>query len=463
MGTRALRLASLAVLPLLLVAGLLPATAQRPGTAQPFEIKLINGLGAGEPQIAVDPTHHSVAISFLLGNPPNGVSKCGVATSADRGKTWRVRFKNPADPAPKTVGSCSDPIAATGAHGAMYVGAEWTEPGTALGLDTYVSRSTDGGETWGPAVYATGFRDTVKNVLAAPNYGIDDRPWLVADSRTGTVYANMADFAPRLGHWIVASHDRGRTFGPPRALASHAAPEYWGGDYIPSAAFGVLAVSYVATGVDPDCLCRQVFETSRDDGVTWTRHAAPIPAQWTAADPSHPGRFAIMSGGEDISDWQSFNADNLLVSVTSDYGKTWSPPVRIGEDPPNPRWMPWLAYGPTGVLGLSYRTKYGTSSCLTPYDCTNTSYAEWAAISADGGFHFGPPVRISHAVSAAQIDNGTGFAAGDDFGTIALDDKYLYVAWGDMRKSPNSPASGAERSLYFGRIALPAGPKSRRH
>ena len=433
------------------VACLASATAAPAGPARPFELKLIDGLGAGEPQIAVDPVHHTVVVAFLLSDPATGMSKCGIATSSDRGTSWRVRYKSPADPVRGSNVSCSDPVAATGAGGVVYVGALFQSDS----LDTFLSRSTDGGKTWGPSVYATGNRDSVKNVLAAPNTGLDDRPWLTADSRTGAVYASLADFVPRLRRWIVASHDQGRSFGPPRPIASNAAPELPAGDYIPSAANGILAVSYVAQAADPSCLCRQVFETSRDDGVTWARHAAPIPAQWTAADPSHPGRFAIMSGGEDITDWQSFDANNLQVSVTPDYGRTWSRPVRIGQDPPNPRWMPWIGYSPTGVLGIAYRTKYGTRSCLTPHDCTNTSYDQWAAISPDGGFHFGSPIRISHAPSAAQIDTGTGFAAGDDYGHVALDEKYLYAAWGDMRKAPDSSASGAQRSVYFGRVPIP--------
>jgi hypothetical protein len=370
-----------------------------------------------------------------------------------------VRFKSPADPVRGSIVSCSDPVAATGKNGALYVGALFQSDS----LDTFLSGTTDGGRTWGKSVYATGNRDTVDNIMVAPNTGLDDRPWVTADNRTGAVYASLADFVPRLRRWIVASRDQGRTFGPPRAIAPNSAPEFPAGDYIPSAANGVLAVSYVTLSPDPDCLCRNVFETSTDDGESWTRHAAPIPAQWTAADPAHPGRFAIMSGGQDITDWQSFNPNELLVSVTRDYGRTWSRPAHIGQSPPNPRWMPWIAYSPTGVLGVSYRTKYGTRSCVTPHDCTNTTYDQWAAISRDGGFHFYPPVRISRALSAAQIDSGTGFAAGDDFGTVALDEKYLYVAWGDMRKNPGSSASGAQRSLYFGRVPLPVATATRRH
>ena len=246
------------------------------------------------------------------------------------------------------------------------------------------------------------------NELAAPNSPNEDRPWLTADLQTGAVYANLGDLAPRLRHWITASHDQGRTFGAPRAVASNAAREWPASDFVPSAASGVLAVAHVSDAVDPACVCRDVFETSTDDGVTWSRHAAPIPAQWVAADPAHPGRFAVMSGGEEVTDWQSFNPNELLVSVTTDAGTTWSPPAHVGEAPSNVRWMPWIGYAPNGVLGVTYRTKHGTSSCYVPEECSNTFYAEWAAVSADGGFHFAAPVRLSHAVSAAQIPDGSG-------------------------------------------------------
>lgn len=161
-----------------------------------------------------------------------------------------------------------------------------------------------------------------------------------------------------------------------------------------------------------------------------------------------------MSDGSDITDYQSFDPNNLLVSVTRNYGATWSAPVRIGQDPPNPRWTPWLAYSPTGALGVSCRSKYGAGACLVPEQCPEASYDELAAISPDRSIHLGQPVRISHARSAAQIDSGTGLAAGDDYGHVALDEKYLSAAWGDMRRCTSSTVSGAQRSVYLGRVPI---------
>jgi hypothetical protein len=430
------------------VAGLLPAAAVRPDT-RPFEINVTHGMGAGEPEIAIDPVRHTVVISFMYQNTPHGQpnpdgsrdSGCGVAVSRDRGKTWRVRTTHPTDPGP-TAGDpyhqCSDPTAASGARGTLYVGAGWWDSplGIVDSYNTYVSASTDGGLTWSPTVFATGTMGMPQHLVEAPATPTVDRQWLAADPQTGTVYASVADF-PRIRRWIVASHDGGRTFGPPHAIAPATGLERPVSDYIHSAAHGVLAVSYLTAVEDPRCDCPAIFQTSRDDGATWTSHPAPIPAQWTAADPSRPGRFAIMSGGIGTAN-AGTTPNELLVSVTSDYGRTWSRVVHIGQPPSNERLDPWISYSPRGVLGVAYKTVY------------EAGYDQWAAISADGGFTFGRPIRISHAVSQPQPSEG-----GDDYGSVALDEKYLYVAWGDMRKTSNSSASGTERTLFFGRVALP--------
>jgi hypothetical protein len=269
----------------------------------PLELNVTHGLGAGEPQIAVDTVHHTVAISFMYQNTSHGErnpdgsgdSGCGLAVSADRGRTWRVRTTHPTDPGP-TAGDpyhqCSDPTAATGTPGALYVGAGWwdTPAGIVDSYNTYVSRSVDGGRTWSRTVFATGSMNMPEQMAEAPATPTVDRQWLAADAQTGTVYASVADF-PRVRRWIVASHDGGRTFGPPHAIAPSTGFERPISDYIHSAAHGVLAVSYLTSVEVPGCACPAIFETSWDDGATWTRRLAPIPAQWTAADPSRPGRL----------------------------------------------------------------------------------------------------------------------------------------------------------------------------
>ena len=396
-----------------------------------LEVDVADGVGAGEPELAVDTVHHVVVIAYSSGGG------CKIAVSTDYGSTWRIS-PHPADPGPipgDPFHNCSDPAAATGVGGRIYVGAGWwDEPAGAVDdYNMYVSGSSDGGQTWSPSAFATGDNAAAQNLALGRNSGHTDRLFLTADASTGTVYGTAVDF-PRTQRWIVASHDGGRSFGPPHAIDSAQYPEAGvPNDYIPSAANGVIAVAYDAEGAGCPC---DIFETSRDDGVTWTRHFSPIPAEWTAADPAHPGHFAIMTGFGVTA--RTKWPDSVVVSSTSDYGKTWTKPVFIGQNPQNMRYQPWIAFSPTGVLGVGYKTVYG--------NVAGGSYDYWAAISYDGGRTFGAPIRMSHAMSPSEGPSNNG---SDDFSGITLDDKYLYAAWADARSK-----NGGGRSLYFARIPL---------
>ena len=418
------------------VAALLTLVIARAGgadTATPLsvEVDVADGVGAGEPELAVDTTHHAVVIAY------SASEACKIAVSTDYGNSWRIA-PHPADPGP-TPGvpfhNCSDPAAATGGSGKMYVGAGWWDQpvGAVDDYNMYVSGSSDGGLTWSRPGFATGDDAAAQNLALGRNSGHTDRLFLTADASTGTVYGTAVDF-PRTQRWIVASHDGGRSFGAPHAIDSVQYPEAGvPNDYIPSAANGVIAVAYDAEGAGCPC---NIFETSGDGWVTWTRHYSPIQAEWTAADPAHPGHFAVMTGFGITA--RTRWPDSVVVASTSDYGRTWTKPAFIGQNPQNMRYQPWIAFSPTGVLGVGYKTVYGNVS--------GGSYDYWAAISYDGGRTFGAPIRLSHAISPSE---GPGNNGGDDFSGIALDDRYLYAAWADERST-----SGGGRSLYFARVPL---------
>lgn len=416
-----------------------PAAAVAP---TPTETKVTDGNGGGEPEIGVDSIHHTMVLAYTTTN-----SVCGLNVSGDGGKTWQP-LPFPADPGP-TPGipyhNCSDPVVSVGPDGTIYVGGGWWDQ-PAGGVDyynIYVSHSSDGGRTWSPAAFATGDQDAVDILALGRNSGHSDRAFITVDNKTGTVYVSAVDFA-RGQRWIVASHDKATTFGKPHAIDSADYPEAAGepfGDYVPAAANGSLAVTYVAslasTGIPCPC---NIFETSTDDGLHWTRNIAPIAANWSAADPALPGHFAILSG--EALTASTSTPDYLQVTSTFDYGKTWSKPQLVGQTPPNPRYQPWINFSPKGALGVGYKTVYG--------DTVNTdSYDYWSAISCDGGLTFSAPLRVSHDVSGAEP------LGGDDFSFVALDNNNLYAGWGDMRTSPTNPAPSA-RSIYFGTVPIKA-------
>jgi hypothetical protein len=228
--------------------------------------------------------------------------------------------------------------------------------------------------------------------------------------------------------YVSSSADGGRTWSVFHPMDSPDYPAGGTGGFSggPVASGGVLATAYVA-GQAPGGACQAcvVFETSRDGGSGWTRHRLPAGASvasilttdattlfepYTAADPSRPGRYAVMI----------FDAaqTQLLVYVTDDSGASWSGPARLAEPGGDKRYDPWIAYGPTGALGVLWRTGYADGT-----------YAAWAAVSPGGGTGFAPPVRLSSQPSPGPVN----MLAGDDASSVTLDGGYLHAAWGDRR------------------------------
>src|SRR5438067_4342443 len=102
---------------------LVAAPASAAGGAAPAETNVTNGLGAGEPETALDSVHHTMVTVFTTTN-----SFCGIARSIDGGQSWQVSTTFPADPGPTpgiSYHNCSDPVAASGPDGTLYVGGGW--------------------------------------------------------------------------------------------------------------------------------------------------------------------------------------------------------------------------------------------------------------------------------------------------------------------------------------------------
>jgi hypothetical protein len=414
-----------------------------------YEKQVTHMPGQGEPEVAVGPHGTPLLLAF---------TGCGIAVSHDRGASFVVPRSDPADPGPMPrapAHQCSDTTATLGPDGVLYTGGGWydTPGGFVDYYNMYVARSTDGGTTWSPPVFATGDRDVAQTLLLGRNTGHSDRLFVTADNRTGTLYASATDL-PRFVRWVVASHDQGRTFGPPHAIDSNLYPQIQGqqaGDYVPAAANGLLAFTYTASAAPgATCPCG-IFETSRDDGATWTRHPAPFPANWVAKDPGHPGRFAIMSG-QGVTATPAYPGA-IALATTDDSGATWSKPVLLGEPAGQPKLQPWIAYSPSGVLGVGYKSlNSGLMSqpqffVETVAGTLSYTYDYWTAVSFDNGLSFSKPVRVSNLASPP------GNNPGDDFSSVALDDRYLYAAWGDHRTSPLDPRPGPVE-VYLARVPL---------
>jgi hypothetical protein len=342
-------------------------------------------------------------------------------SSFDGGKTWK-RAVVPASPAGHPNICCSgDPSVTVTPDGTFYLSfdandwgtPEHTLPDSGVG----VSKSTDGGLTWGVPV------------LAGTKV---DGPKVTSDPNTGMIYEASG------GRDVVSSMD-GVHWTKPQAEG--------GMGMTMSAAHGEFATTFKTSGqqgmfggVPNNDLCGSnpapclVFETSKDSGATWSRHVMPVQnlsgslfdQPMVAADPSTAGHFAVAvpAGGKEFHVYQ-----------THDSGKTWSDPVTVTEDATKNHYHAAIAYSRKGALGIMWRTQQPAPGQKVSSDAPpgmpgrpRAPYNVWVVVSRDGGSNFSAPLKISATDSLAPESSMFG-NAGDDYSSISIDGDNVYVGW----------------------------------
>ena len=426
------------------------ATPAAPWRPAPFEHNLTadRSVEEGEPSIAINPVNpRNMILIYLRNNDafvPNAaqghpkvpstrdatqqVQGCDYAVTFNAGRTWS-RHPLPAnnfsdDP---TENNCSDSIVVFDRNGTAYVMASAYASLGFVGDSEYrLLSSRDGGRTWSkPAVVAPGMIG--KGSHPQDYDGIrtyDDRPWLTIDPQTRALYIDgtqvRADGSGTGTVYLTGSRDGGRTWSDPIVV-----PAADLGSAPLGAAFGTVALAVRPPSGEGGCTCLD-FLTSTDGARTLQRRHTTMPdasGPQTVADPVHRGHFVVMTNPGD---------GYLRVYRTTDDGKTWSGPTRVGVQGFTVV-KPWINFSPHGMLGVGWRATRADGS-----------YAFYAAESPDGGRTFPHTLRLSSRFSPAAPPY---YVAGDDTSTVALSDDRLYAAWGDWR------APGLE-DIWWGGFSL---------
>jgi hypothetical protein len=503
----------------LVVAAGAPAISASPpqNTIYEYDITGDLAIASGEPQIAIDPANpaHMAVIEFARGSKqfpayqlgigaseiardrasPYGGTDGDISLSADGGDTWtKLPRPNPAATPPITTTPTvrkggGDPYIAYGPGGVIYVGEEVATnrdrpgyPFDAPDDDPTVAASADFGRTWTPP---TEFHTPV------------DRPWITVDQSTGKLYSvssgylNFTDHTHNipgpnavLDRWLVVYQPMLKGQTTPRRLGG---PDFaaTNGNTI-AANHGVIAATFVlgqkswedahqaehspiipvpaslravtpasVSECSPDKLCL-FFEISKDEGLTWSRHNVPVPGGFSAgywvnmaADAGRAGRYAIAV----LNPAQTA----LLVVVTDDYGATWSAPAEIPQIAAGVVFKQWIAYGPTGVLGVVWKNRRDDIPVpqVPPIvsgddrDTIQPAFDVYNAISCDGGLHWQTPVRLN------AVTSPPGFTRSDDLSYIALDSHASHMVWADRRVLPqvhNVPGAVGGTHSFYGRV-----------
>lgn len=309
--------------------------------------------------------------------------------------------------------------------------------------DTAMS-SRDAGETWSyPPVDAIGNRGSAGTRYAPGSNpqrggeGTSDRPYLAVDATDGALYvvatADLIQFNGSLESesWVTASRNGGRSFGPVYPVDT---PDWkqTGGAATIAAAHGWLVVAYQGDG--PEGRHGVVLATSRNGGRSFSRHllgisvptSASVQPVTVAADPAHPGTVAVLVTGP--------STGQVTVYRSKDWGQRWgkAEPLSLGSS------RPWLAYGPTGDLGVMARNVAG--------DRSQDIFAAFSFRARP----FGHPIKVNrHPAPATPPGTLTLY---DDISHIMLTRHDAWITWGDWRKSAQNP--NGEVQAWLARIAL---------
>jgi hypothetical protein len=427
-----------------------------------------------EPSIANNPNNPSRLVAGFADfqNGPVFDSAPGVAVSSDGGRTWSAPAGGAVLPNPtgfiwgdRTLATHlagGDPAVAWGLGNTVYysmIGIHDNENPpdndcAAGGL--YVYRSDDEGETWTLPANGSAIANT-ETVFRDKEYiGADDNP---GSPFAGNVYMAWSDDVysdcPQVfGQNFVTRHisfsfssDDAATWSPQMILAS-----------------GCVQAAVPTVGADGDVYVvwfdcnagdRELVRKSTDGGVTFgpARVAAPpfvrppnpligssfrvsAPFPSIATDPTDPDKVFVT--------WSANNGasqTDVFVSRSLDGGDTWSPPLRVNDDPlgnPRDQFFPWMSVDTDGTV----RIMWGDDR-LDLVNPGGTLYDIFMADSTNSGASFGANVRITTTSSDPAFDGFGGTFIGDYFGLSVSG----VAAWDDERN--------LQQDIYGGRMPCP--------
>ena len=282
------------------------------------------------------------------------------------------------------------------------------------------ARSLDGGRTYQAPITLPG--------SAASNVNVWDPSVTVAPD--GTVYA--AFMIAKGTDWypvVAASFDHGVTFPQESSLLP---PDHknWGDrEFIAVAPDGTVYVTWdygpQRTSVTTICATNGscafatgdlnvVLQRSTDRGATWSAQSYISPGFPASGGDSAPmviepsGRIDVLYQGYHITDTTTFAMEPAYsyFTASSDGGRTWTAPVRLGPIGPTMSLAEWWIDGDIAMdAGGNLYATWDTQG-----ETTDTA---WLSFSTDRGAHWSNPVQAPpDVVNAPHIIQVTGGPAG---------------------------------------------------
>jgi hypothetical protein len=403
-------------------------------------------------------------------------------TTFDGGRTWRnvqlphLTFQTGATGTLSDMDSAGDPAIAFGPNNTVYY-ANLVFSRLNNGSGVVVSKSTDGGITWGePSIVHTDGVDANGNPLDTPFF--NDKEWVAVDQRTGTVYVTWTSFGPSGSPIQVSrSDDGGKTWSAP--VAVNPASAFTAGGVTPFSSGsnprvnsrGELFIAYESAvcqtlacnlSTDHDAV---IIAVSHDHGKTFTNQEVAVDfdfpfnadtgrdtltgENWRinsfpqlTIDPFTDALFATWAddrnGQYDPNTGASIKTNGDAFLVASLDGKHWSSTVQMGSA--DDEVYPAVAAN-FGRVAVSFYTRHYDPKGIG-LDFAYVSGSEWDLDSlTHSRLH-----RVTTQTSDPSIQFvGTGLVSGKvlqgefigDYTAVAMGwDGVLHPCWTDFRGKP---------------------------
>ncbi len=426
-------------------------------------------LAHSEPSVAINPKNPNnlIAGSKFFSNPKQYRFKIGTYYSMDGGQTWHDSGTLPGFDGYGTTSDVSIAFSPNGtiAYAAVLAcdGGVCRGNGSASGV--YVSRSRDGGATWGVP--------TPVYVDPTGAY-FSDKPWIAVDGSKGptrgTVYVawnldgnvdggaddpdgsdavftgQQTSGAPG-GIVVSRSIDYGASFSQPVMLFPFDADgKHQGLGAIPQVApDGRVTVMYIRIDVAAGTSTFSLQSvTSADRGVTFSQPRSDVSGINALPDKLPNGTFRNFSlpafvispdTATMVAAWADIrNGDaDIYSSRSANGGKSWSTPYRINHDHignHKDQFQPELAVAPDGVITCSWFDRRR--------DPKDHNIDVYLAQSSNGGITFGHNYRVTQkswdpSIDAPYVDGKPSTTFIGDYQGLAVSDTTLHPLWNDTQ------------------------------
>jgi hypothetical protein len=393
-----------------------------------------------EPYVAINPRESgNWLIAWQQDRWSNGAANGVMTATTLDGDTWRlaaVPFSRCAGGNAANGGDyerATDPWVTFSPDGTAFVmalgitGTSFTAGSRSAML---VSRSTDGGRTWGP----------VSTLIRDGEQFFNDKNSITADPTDPRyVYAVWDRLAASGGGptILARSTDGGQTWEAARAIHDPGSRSQTIGNVIAVLPNGTVVnlFTQLDSGANGQARASLNVLLSSDKGGSWTgpfkvADALPVGASdpetgTPIRDGSTLGQIAVAPNGHLWIAWQDARfsggeRDGIALSRSTDGGQTWSPPVQVNSAPSAQAFTPSVHVTANGTIGVTYYDLRSNTSDTTtlPADlilARSLNGATWAE-------H-----RVSPTFDLASAPVSRGFFLGDYQGLASASNVFVPV------------------------------------